>query len=252
MCPPTFSRYFEPFAGSAALFFALAPSKALLSDTNAQLINTYVQTRRHPTALHHSLTSIPRSKKQYLAFRKQNPNTLPAIQRALRFLYLNRYCFNGLYRTNTSGEFNVPYSAARTNALPPLSTFLASAKILRSASLAAADFELSLSTAGKDDFAFLDPPYAITTSRVFRQYHKLDFTPRDVPRLRDCLNSLDRRNVRFMMTYAYSPETAALFKKWHQTRLTVHRNIAGFCRHRRMAEEIVVSNYCPSTSRQLT
>src|SRR5690348_14762677 len=104
-----YSRYVEPFAGSACLFFSLNPSSAVLGDNNPELINVYRVLRREPERMHRRLVAIPREKKSYYRWRERNPRDLDAETRALRFVYLNHNCFNGIYRTNTDGRFNVPF-----------------------------------------------------------------------------------------------------------------------------------------------
>ena len=103
---PNYKRYVEPFAGSAALFFYLAPNNALLGDINKELIDTYRQVRTNLKQVLNRLSLLNNNKTVYLRLRSQNPTLLSAPDRAARFIYLNRYCFNGLYRTNRSGAFN--------------------------------------------------------------------------------------------------------------------------------------------------
>ena len=113
-----FSRYVEPFAGSAILFFNLNPKRALLGDINNELISTFETVSDHPTRIHNILSSIPKGRSHYIKLRKVNPYSLCPTKRAARFIYLNRYCFNGLYRTNLKGEFNVPYGGKKSGKLP--------------------------------------------------------------------------------------------------------------------------------------
>jgi DNA adenine methylase len=102
------SAYVEPFAGSACLFFALSPKAAVLGDANAELIELFTMVRDSPNRLYNRLVHIPRDLETYYRWRARDPHSLDAETRALRFLYLNRNCFNGIYRTNASGQFNVP------------------------------------------------------------------------------------------------------------------------------------------------
>jgi DNA adenine methylase len=106
-----FSRYVEPFAGSACLFFELAPPAAVLGDTNRELIEVYKVARDDPARLYRRLCRIERDRRTYNRWRGVDPKSLDRDTRALRFLYLNRNCFNGIYRTNESGQFNVPMTA---------------------------------------------------------------------------------------------------------------------------------------------
>jgi len=113
-----YKRYVEPFMGSACLFFALRPARAILGDINGDLVATYHTIREHPRAVWNALQRIPVGKTSYYATRQLNPNDLSDVNKAARFIFLNRFCFNGLYRTNLQGRFNVPYAPARTGSLP--------------------------------------------------------------------------------------------------------------------------------------
>ena len=115
---PGYSRYVEPFAGSARLFFHLAPPRALLGDINADLIATYAQLRKSGAAVHRALKALESGRRAYKDLRKADPSSLAGPARAARFIYLNHYCFNGLYRTNRLGQFNVPYGGDKTGPLP--------------------------------------------------------------------------------------------------------------------------------------
>jgi hypothetical protein len=132
---PTHRRYVEPFAGSACLFFALRPRTAVLGDANPELMATYSAIKhdldRVLTALHH-LSNNPQT---YLKVRSMNPSRLSKVARAARFIYLNRFCFNGLYRTNVQGRFNVPYGGIRSGKLPSPVLFKQCSMILESAKL---------------------------------------------------------------------------------------------------------------------
>ena len=112
-----FDRYIEPFMGSACLFFDLQPKDAVLGDINNDLIRTFLAVRDHPRAVANRLTKIPLGKRSYYAIRKQRLSDLDPVEAAARFIFLNRYCFNGLYRTNEAGRFNVPYAPLGTGRL---------------------------------------------------------------------------------------------------------------------------------------
>ncbi len=121
---PSYSRYVEPFAGSACLFFHLQPSKALLGDINRDLMFTYRQVRRDLPAVLSALRKFKGNKKEYLRLRAISPTELEDAERAARFIFLNRYCFNGIYRTNLQGSFNVPYGGLRAGYIPPDEDFI--------------------------------------------------------------------------------------------------------------------------------
>jgi DNA adenine methylase len=155
--PSKFNRYFEPFLGSGALFFNLRPAKANLSDTNKELVNTFAAIRDNYSAVADYLTGAKPDKKLYYKIR--NDRSTGRLKRASEFIYLNKTCWNALYRVNLRGEFNVPFGAPKTN-------FIFDRAVLRRCSetlngpnihLAVADFEEACKDAGRGDFVFLDP-----------------------------------------------------------------------------------------------
>jgi DNA adenine methylase len=238
-----FSRYVEPFMGSASLFFSIAPSKAVLSDINSELVHTYCVVRDHPKRIHTVLTSLPKGKEAYYRIRSQNPKDLPAIERAAKFVYLNRFCFNGIYRTNTKGEFNVPYSPKGTGDLPTLEELREISNVLQSVNIRCADFEtILLKKVRKNDFVYLDPPFAVANRRVFRQYGPQTFGLSDLKRLNDALVHIDRVGAKFLVSYAVCKEALKCFSEWNIKRAFTQRNVSGFAEHRRRAVELLVSN----------
>lgn len=237
-----FQRYVEPFAGSAALFFHLQPDRALLGDINHGLIEAYEVVRQRPDEIYHAVSAIPRVEKAYYRERAKRPTSLSRFERAVRFVYLNRHCFNGIFRTNANGEFNVPFAHMKSGAIPPIEDFRRTAILLSRATLKCSDFGAILSSVRKNDFVFLDPPYAVASRRIFRQYDKRAFTPGDLTRLATHLERIDERGAKFVLTYADCKEASTTFKQWKRRRIRVRRNIAGFVDARRFAFEVLVTN----------
>lgn len=238
----SYIRYIEPFAGSASLFFAIRPSRAVLSDINSDLIDTLCAVRDHPRAVHNRLSRLPLGVDAYYRIRQLDASQMPALDHAARFIYLNRFCFNGLYRTNMSGKFNVPYAASKTGRLPTLIELNMSAKVLSSAQIMASDFEETLQNLQPGDFVYMDPPYAVKNRRIFRQYGPDSFGTEDLARLASALQHIDRCGATFLVSYAMCKEALDVFVGWHIRRVQTQRSIAGFSRHRRKAVEILVSN----------
>jgi DNA adenine methylase len=239
---PQFKRYVEPFAGSAALFFWLQPERALLGDINSDLISAYRVIRERPDEVHAAVSGIKRSEREYYRVRSQDTARLGAFARAVRFIYLNRHCFNGIYRTNAEGHFNVPYGHSRTGTIPPVEHFRRAANLLHRASLREADFGMLLRTVTRGDFVYLDPPYAVESRRVFRQYNQREFSTRDLERLSAQLRVIDRRGATFLVSYAECREARDLFRYWNVRRIRVRRHVAGFASNRRHAAELLVTN----------
>lgn len=239
---PTFERYVEPFAGSAALFFKLQPRRALLGDINSELIEAYKVIRDRPDDVHRAVSAIPRNEREYYRVRGCNTNRLRAFGRAVRFMYLNRYCFNGIYRTNNDGHFNVPYAHLKPGVIPPIEDFRRSASLLQRASLRSGDFGEVLSSVRTGDFVYLDPPYAVESRRIFRQYHKREFSRKDLERLAMHLENIHRKGASFVVSYADSQEARSVFSCWNVRRIRVRRNVAGFASDRRIATEVLATN----------
>ena len=240
--PADTNCYIEPFAGSARLFFSVSPKRAILSDINAELIATYRAVRKSPEAVSAELNGLRRSKREYLRMRSLQPSRLAPPERAARFIYLNRFCFNGLYRTNRMGEFNVPYGASGTGRLPDSETLKACSQSLRQVTLLVGDFEIATQQAQRGDFVYMDPPYAVNTRRVFNEYHRSSFSQEDVVRVRLTMERLARTGVRFVVSYAESPEAEMLRKGFAFESVRVRRNIAGFTSHRKYSTEILIWN----------
>lgn len=238
----TFGRYVEPFAGSACLFFDRQPAHAILSDLNAELITTYRAVRRDASLVLEAFRRLRRGKSAYYQVRAISPASLADAELAGRFLYLNRFCFNGLYRTNLQGHFNVPYGPPKK----PLTVFqddvLAAAKILWHAEVLNCDFGQTLKLVERGDFVYLDPPYVLDERRVFAEYLPGSFSRDDLARLGEALAEIDRRGATFLLSYAASKEGEKLAKPWYNRRVWTRRNIAGFTGARRGDFELLASN----------
>lgn len=241
-----YARYIEPFCGSASLFFELLPQQAVLSDINSDLIDTLRAVQISPDLVSECLARLETDEKTYYKIRAQQPSDLAPVQRAARFVYLNLLCFNGLYRVNKRGQFNVPYgSKHRKNLLDP-SAMRAVSRALAAADLISRDFETAIDDAVPGDFIYLDPPYATAQKRAFTQYDVNSFSHGDLARLVDALRRADRRGVSFVLSYADYPDLIDLCEGWSVSRVTTRRNIAGFSGSRKKIDEVLISNVEPS------
>jgi len=239
---PKHRRYVEPFAGSACFFFHLRPHRALLGDINTELIATFQQVRNQVSDVIAELRHLRKGKREYLALRALRPESLNPAARAARFIYLNRYCFNGLFRTNEAGDFNVPYGGRRTGSIPSEAKLRECSLQLVGADLTATSFEITLRKTKKGDFVYLDPPYSVAAKRVFRQYDAMAFDAAKIELLRFWLHKLATKSVQFLATYADSHEGRYLAEGFNVRRARVRRNIAGFVAKRRHAYELLISN----------
>lgn len=238
--PMRHERYVEPFAGSACLFFSLKPKKAILGDINGELIRTYRDVKYRDKDVTTRLLRFRKSKKEFLRRRKSSRRSASRAHRAARFIYLNRCCFNGIYRTNRKGEFNVPYGGKRSGPIP--TDLRNHARALRSAVLISGDFETVLAQTKPGDFVYLDPPFSVNSRRVFREYDASQFDFGSIWRLRICLEELAANNVNFLVSYALCREASFLAEGFETKIVRVRRNIAGFAKHRRYARELLIFN----------
>jgi DNA adenine methylase len=237
-----FERYVEPFAGSACVFFRLLPHRALLGDINPELMHTYTELKSRPDSVINELAGWRKSKKRYLELRAMDPQSLRPATRAARFIYLNRCCFNGLYRTNRQGHFNVPYGGKRSGPLPSAEVLRAASKALNVARLVTGDFTKSLQHAERGDFVYLDPPFSITAHRMFNEYDATLFDAEQRKRLRIEMEKLADRKIKFLVSYAHSDEGTTLRKGFKFKTIAVRRNVAGFAANRRTAKEALIYN----------
>ncbi len=170
-----------------------------------------------------------------------NPQSLDLETRALRFLFLNRNCFNGIYRTNAAGHFNVPMGE-RVGKYFSREELIQCSQILHRAELIAGDFATTLEQVKRFDFVYLDPPYAVKSRRMFREYGKTVFDTADIPRLDKGLKQIVARGADFLVSYADCAEARALAADWHAVRLPVRRHVAGFAGNRKNAYEWLITN----------
>ncbi|MFZ3373961.1 MAG: Dam family site-specific DNA-(adenine-N6)-methyltransferase, partial [Chthoniobacterales bacterium] len=237
-----FTRYVEPFAGSACVFFDLLPDKALLGDINPELMHTYIEVKYRVADVIQQLSEWRKSKERYLELRAIAPEFLPRSARAARFIYLNRCCFNGLYRTNRQGRFNVPYGGDGSGKIPKSQSLRSASKALKKAKLVTGDFTKSLQHALPGDFVYMDPPFSITARRMFNEYDATSFDADQVKKLREEMEKLADCKIKFLVSYAESAEASILRKGFKSKSVGVRRNIAGFAANRRTADETLIYN----------
>lgn len=253
LLPSEFRDYFEPFAGGAALFFALSPHphQATLLDRNRELILAYQAIKKTPGALLHRLNqhAAHHSKDYYYRVRRQKP-TAP-IEMAARFLYLNKTCFNGLYRVNKSGGFNSPMGSYQRPNIVNAENIRACHVALQSARVLVGDFEQIEKLVGAKDFVYLDPPYHPTTEASFTKYTKENFTEKDQVRLRDFIVRLSRKGAFVMMSNSKTRLIADLYDspQFHHHTVTAPRTVNCKPLERDRVEELLITNY-PTHARE--
>ena len=196
-------RYLEPFLGSGAVYFHIKPQRAVLSDMNKSLVATYRALRDDWLSVYIALKehSLRHCKEYYYKIRDNDLALTPA-EEAAKFIYLNRTCWNGLYRVNRNGQFNVPIGT-KDSVLLESDDFASTAAILENAQINHCDFEETIDQALADDFLFVDPPYTVQHNlNGFIKYNQHLFSWEDQIRLRDALIRADLRGARILMTNA--------------------------------------------------
>ncbi|MES2242152.1 MAG: Dam family site-specific DNA-(adenine-N6)-methyltransferase [Pseudomonadota bacterium] len=236
-------RYVEPFAGSAALFFEINPKRALINDVNSELISFYRGMKRTPELIYEMASSFKIDAETYYGLRSTYSEETDSVRKCASFYYLNRFCFNGIYRTNAAGKFNVPFAKSYAGQFPKWEEVDSCVTQLRKASTRSRDFEKLVSEEVEaGDFVYLDPPYAVQNKKVFTQYNATTFGLNDLERLREILKLIEARGANFVLSYAHCDEALEYFSDWSQRSVQCQRNIAGFAKHRRKADELLFTN----------
>jgi DNA adenine methylase len=211
----------------------------LLGDFNPDLINFYDVVKDKPVALHKAVNRFPIGEEFYYQLRDRAAKRRSKTSSAARFLYLNRFCFNGVYRTNKSGHFNVPFGC-KTGALPTRENLVAASELFCSAEFVCADFSEVISRVKRGDFVYLDPPY--TADRYRGEYGYGAFSSVDLARLVNAAEYIDARGAAFLISYKYDPVVKLSFSRWFQSTVLVRRHVAGFAGSRGMVAELLISN----------
>ncbi|MGD0098160.1 MAG: Dam family site-specific DNA-(adenine-N6)-methyltransferase [Terracidiphilus sp.] len=244
MFPKTYGNYIEPFLGGAAVFFALSPKEAYLSDANGELINAYNRIKHDWDKVEQRLATLQKKHNSdfYYKVRKKNPTD--PIARAVRFLYLNRTCFNGIYRVNKEGKFNVPIGTKDEVSFED--GYLEKvAKALKNARIRKRDFAVAIGKAKEGDFVFIDPPYTVMhNNNGFVKYNAQLFSWKDQARLATAIKAAGERGALIMMSNADHDSVRALYDGFGTHRsLTRASILAGDPDYRRNATELMVTNY---------
>ena len=234
MIPNRRGRYFEPFLGGGAVFFSFRPWPATLSDVNTDLINAYQQVRDNPEGIINRLRHMRIDCTIYSTIRATRPRS--PLSRAVRLLYLNRTAFNGVYRVNRRGEFNVPFGCKDGTVLCDPSLIRSASSALQNRTILVADFESIIDCASKHDVVYADPPYTTRhDNNGFRRYNECLFSWSDQERLAEACRRATRRGVTVFISNAAHTEIASLYTSFD--RITT-------CRYTRGQRTSVWQRYC--------
>lgn len=251
--PREFNTYYEPFVGGGALFFELSPKKGVINDSNEELINVYKclcdedkfkkmcsvlnhYEKEHNEEFYYEIRNKDRNKNTY--------NKLADYTKAARTIYLNKACFNGLYRVNSKNEFNVPFGKKNKvntydgSNLITVSNYLT----LNNIKICNEDFEKSVKTAKKGDFVYFDPPYDSNTS-TFNSYTEEGFGKEEQKRLAKVFKELDKKGVYVMLSNHNTVLVNELYKDYNIHVIEAKRNINSNGKKRGKVEEVIITNY---------
>lgn len=251
--PDEYDTYYEPFVGGGALLFELAPKKAVINDLNEELMNVYnclcneEKFKKMCNLLNHY--EAEHSEEFYYEIRNKDKNKnaynrLSDYTKAARTIYLNKACFNGLYRVNSKNEFNVPFgkktkiNTYEGSNLITVSNYLT----MNNIKIQSVDFEESLKTAKKGDFVYIDPPYDSDTS-TFNNYTEDGFGKEEQRRLAQVYKDLDKRGVYVMLSNHNTTLINELYKDYHIHIIEAKRNINANGKKRGKVEEVIITNY---------
>lgn len=239
--PTKFNRYFEPFLGGGSVYFRLQPREAVLADSNRELIETYKAIQSSWKAVWCRLLEHQKHHDTEYYYRIRNQSYSTAIERAAQFIYLNRTCWNGLYRVNLKGQFNVP-KGTKNSVVMADDNFPLLAKTLESAKLYAEDFQFVIEMAKRNDFVYLDPPYAIENNgNGFIKYNDRLFDWNDQMRLFESVTRAKERGVKILLSNVAHKSIIEIYKEIGTiTSIDRFSRISGNSKFRRNCKELLI------------
>lgn len=251
--PKKFNRYLEPFLGSGAVFFYIiqkySPKEIIISDINEELINSYEVIRDNVKELiielkQHKEYHMAEGKKYYLTIRATDPKTLPKLERAARFIYLNKTCFNGLYRVNLKGKFNVPMGSYKNPDIVQEEKLELVSKMLKKVKIKVMSFEKILSLAKTGDFIYFDPPYyPLKKGKSFTTYTKNSFLEKEQKKLFNIFKKLDKKGCSLMLCNSDTKFIKDLYADYNINFVKAKRMINCNGKKRGKINEVVITNY---------
>ncbi|HNU95805.1 MAG TPA: DNA adenine methylase [Candidatus Magasanikbacteria bacterium] len=244
---PLKHAYFEPFVGGGAVFLDLLPKNAVISDLNTDLIITYKVVKNDVEKLIKLLKTYKYSKDFFLKIRSQKSSELSDVQIAARFIYLNRTCFNGLYRVNSKGEFNVPFGKYNNPLICDEDNLRKISKALKNVKIYNEDYKNVLKRAKKGDFIYFDPPYyPVNKTSSFTSYTSKEFLDKEQLELRDAFLELHKRGCFVMLSNSDTPFINKIysgFKGVKINKIEANRNVNSNAAGRGKIKEVLVINY---------
>ena len=246
--PQNYNRYFEPFIGGGALFFELQLDNAYISDMNEELINLYQVVRDNVDELITDLKKHDISKEYFMEIRNidrtEDYKNWSSVQKASRFIYLNRTCFNGMYRVNSKGEFNVPFGHYKNPRIVDENNLINCSNLLQRTEIRHADFSEILTKVQESDFVYFDPPYVpLNETSSFTSYTKDGFDIDMQLKLRDVCDELDSIGVKFLLSNTDTKLVNELYENYNIKKVFASRQINANADGRGKITEVLVRNY---------
>ncbi len=238
------ATYFEPFLGAGSVFLAYAPRRAVLSDLNPDLVRAFTYVRDCPNEVVQKLYSLHHrdSEATYYRVRTRFNNGGPDCLQAARFIYLNQTSFNGIYRVNNKGAYNVPYGYKTEPSIPGKHELEAASLLLKSADIKRADFQRALTDAKKGDVVYLDPPYPpLNGTSFFTHYTKERFADEDQIEVAKTANALRENGCSVVITNADTSLIRQLYADWTIAEITRPRWVTSSCHTHRVVELIITA-----------
>lgn len=251
LLPKRISSYCEPFLGGGAVLFAIQPSKAILNDLNEDLITVYEIIRDDVEALITDLRKHENTPEYFYAIRdldrdKEAYQAMSKVERASRLVYLNKTCFNGLFRVNSSGEFNSPFGHYKNPNIvnEPVLRAVSSYFSRYNITFYNEDFSQTLRRIGKGGFVYLDPPYdPVSDTASFTGYNKGGFDRNEQIRLKKCCDELTQRGIKFLLSNSATEFIKEQYKDYNISIVQAKRAINSDARKRGAIEEVLIRNY---------
>jgi DNA adenine methylase len=239
--PKKYGTYCEPFVGGGAVFAALRPARAVISDLNGELINLYRVVRSAPSDLDWCLSMMDVSRDEFMRVRglDRTDVELDELQRAVRFLYLNKTCFNGLWRVNLKGQANMPYGSPNPGPLDVGVDIWRWYRLLRDVDIRHAGFDEVLDTLEEGDFAYLDPPYLGT----YDQYDAERFGEQEHVYLKKYCDKVTKRGVKLLLSLSDTPQMRELYSKYTVDTVVTRHTVGAKGAWRPKTTELLVRNY---------
>lgn len=241
--PKQYKNYHEPFIGGGAMFFHLTPVNGSINDINPDLINFYKILKNYPSELIKHTSRLDHNVEVYYIVRAGFNELKTGVKKAAFFLYLNRTGFNGLYRVNKKGEFNVPFGKYKNPTIVDEKRILSASHALNQTKIYNEDFEYILDVAKKDDLVYFDPPYEpMSDTSNFTAYSKSGFTIEDQKRLSKTCKILDDAGVNFILSNSHVDRIIQLYEEFHIYTVKARRAINSDASKRGAVNEILVTN----------